>query len=121
MPRKTWVRTLRFRALAASATLLFLSVTAMRGYCPMSAPSAASKRIAGAHDCCKTGLSGQTPSCCHADTAPNTVATLKSAAAAATLPAVFIRFAPVTAPAPSTIAAVPSVSSHSPPLTVLRI
>ena len=121
MPRKAWVGTLRFRALAASATLLFLGVIAMRGYCPMSAPPAASKRMAGAHDCCKTGLSGQTPSCCHADTAPNTVATLKSASAAATLPAIFIRFAPVTAPTRSAIAAVPSVSSHSPPLTVLRI
>lgn len=121
MPRKAWVRTLRFRAVAASATLLFLSVIAMRGYCPMSAPPAASKRMAGAHDCCKTGLSGQTPGCCHADTAPNMVATLKSASAAATLPAVFIRFAPVTAPTRSTIAAGPSVSSHGPPQTVLRI
>jgi hypothetical protein len=121
VPRKAGVRTLRFRGLAASATLSFLSVIAMHGYCPMSAPAAASERMAGAHDCCKTGFNGQKPSCCHADTTPNTVATLKSASAAATLPAVFIRFTPVTAPTPSAIAAAPSVSSHSPPPTVLRI
>lgn len=121
VPRKAPVRSLRFRALAASATLLFLSVIAMRGYCPMSAPAAAFERMTGAHDCCKTGFSGQTPSCCHADPAPNTVGTVKSASVAATLPAVFIRFTSVTAPTPSAIAGIPSVSSHSPPPTVLRI
>ena len=121
MTREARFTTVRFRSLAALMVLLLLSISSIRGYCPMSVPVVESGQMAASHDCCKTGLTGQIPSCCHADIAPNTVATLKSTWAAATLPVVPVRIMPAVAQSPSAIPAPPSVSSHSPPPTVLRI
>ena len=121
MTREARFRTVRFRASATALVLLLLSTSSIRGYCPMSVPVAASGQMASSHDCCKTGLTDQIPSCCHADIAPITVTTLKSTWAAATLPVGPLRIMPAVAESPSAIAALPSVSSHSPPPTVLRI
>jgi hypothetical protein len=49
------------------------------------------------------------------------VATLKNTWAAVMLPALSVRFMPAVVPTPFAIAPLPSVSSHSPPPTVLRI
>jgi hypothetical protein len=119
--REARFRTVRFRTLAASMVLLLVSISSIRRYCPMSAPVVASEGMSGLHDCCKTGLTGGTPSCCHADTGSNGVATLKSTWAAVMLPALSVRFMPAVVPTPFAIAPLPSVSSHSPPPTVLRI
>ena len=118
MSRGARFRTVRFRALAASIVLL-LNVSAIRGYCPMSVPAAAPQQMAGAHDCCKTGLTGQKPPCCHADPAPGAAATL-TGAGAMTLPVACISQMPTSGQAASASAG-PSVSSHSPPTPVLRI
>jgi len=87
----------------------------------MSLPTEASGQTADPHDCCKKGLTGRMPSCCHADRAPNASATLKGAWAVTMLPAVSIWILPAAVQAPSAFTALPSVSSHSPPPTVLRI
>ena len=74
------------------------------------------------HDCCKTGLSGKVPSCCHAGSAQTHVAVAKSGSA----------MAPPTASAAALILSLPvdrlhiasirpALLSHGPPLTVLRV
>jgi hypothetical protein len=118
--REARFRVVRFRVLAAPVVLL-LNVSAIRGYCPMSVPAATPQQMAGTHDCCKTGLTGQRPGCCHADQAPGAAATL-TGGGAVTLPAASISDMPTSNHAASvSAAATPSFSSHSPPPTVLRI
>ena len=121
MTRKARFTTVRFRTLATSLVLLLVGISSIRGYCPMSVPVVASEGMSGLHDCCRTGLTVATPSCCHADSGSNVVATLKSTWATVMLPALSVRFMPAVVPTPSAIVAVPSVSSPSPPPTVLRI
>jgi len=93
-----------------------------RGQCFMQVVAAPAQAGTSAeHDCCKTGLTGGTPSCCHADMAPSTVARLKSASATA-LPAPLSWVLPLPVVVAAAQAAAISVAScHSPPPTVLRI
>lgn len=107
------------RALAASVLLLFGAASAGRGYCPMGAPVPTGEK-AGSHDCCKKGLTGAKPGCCHADTAADAVV-LKKSAPAVTLPAACARIVPLVEVASTYAVATSTVASHSPPPPVLRI
>lgn len=120
VPRGAPRRTDAFRALAASVLLLFGAASAGRGYCPMRAPAPTGGAQAGSHDCCKKGLTGAKPSCCHADTAADAVVLLKSVSAVS-LPAV-ARIVPVPVEVASAYAVATSTfAAHSPPPSVLRI
>lgn len=101
--------------------LLFGIADAGRDYCPMRAPAPSTGGQVGSHDCCKRGLTGARPSCCHADIAADAVILLKSASAMA-VPAAFARIAPVPVEVASAYAmATSTLASHSPPPRVLRI
>jgi hypothetical protein len=87
----------------------------------MQPPLPAAGEQRDAHDCCKKGLTGARPSCCHTDSVTVAVILLKTAAAV-TLPAgscwklpLPVEAAGVYGPPTSTVAA------HSPPPRVLRI
>jgi hypothetical protein len=74
------------------------------------------------HDCCKTGLSGKVPSCCHAGNAETPVARVKSGSVMAQPP---VAAAAVTVLLPVECPRLASIRlaclSHGPPLTVLRV
>lgn len=114
------------RAVAATLALLLGTAAVGRSYCPMRSPAPAPASTAAdaardAHDCCKKGLTGAKPSCCHADTATNAVVLLKTASmlllpcASSWLTLPPIEVASVDALATS------AVVSPSPPPRVLRI
>jgi len=108
------------RALAASVLLLFGAASAGRGYCPMRAPVPTGEQT-GSHDCCKKGLTGAKPSCCHANAAADAVV-LQKTAPAVTLAAACARILPVPVEVASAYAVATSTfASHSPPPSVLRI
>ena len=74
------------------------------------------------HDCCKTGLSGKVPSCCHADDARTHVAVVKSVSPMAQpteSAAALILSLPFERPRVASICV--ARLSHAPPLTVLRV
>ena len=101
--------------------MLVGTASVARDYCPMRAPSAAAEERSDSHDCCKKGITGAKPSCCHSDSATGGPALLKSAVFVAIL------FASTDALAADVEAATerePSrcgVAAHSPPPRVLRI
>ena len=111
------------RAIAAIVLVAFFGASAAGGYCPMAA--AGSSFVGNGvtpHDCCKTGLSGKVPSCCHAGNAQTPIAVVKSGSAM-TLPtmsgAAMILSPPVERPRVASIGL--ACLSHGPPLTVLRV
>lgn len=111
------------RAMTATVLALFFGASTGGGYCPMAAAaSALSDRGVTPHDCCKTGLSGKVPSCCHAGNTSTHIAVVKSNSVMA-LPtvsaAVLILSYPVQGPGVTStrLARLP----HGPPLTVLRV
>jgi hypothetical protein len=119
------------RALAAAVLVLLVGTGSVRGFCPMGtarppSPNTASVApAADAHKCCKKGISSKAPSCCHADVARDTVATVGKTTLA--VPAPSMMPGTVTDPqleAYSSLVRAAShraVPQHSPPPTVLRI
>ena len=74
------------------------------------------------HDCCKTGLYGKVPSCCHAGNAETRIAVVKSGSVMAQPPmsaAAVTVLLPVERPRLANIRL--SCLSHGPPLNVLRV
>ena len=106
----------------AGALLLVLgAATAVRSYCPMRSPASTAGERQDAHDCCKKGLTGARPSCCHGDSRTVAVALLKTMSAV-TLPAAASWMLPLPVEAASVYAPeASSVAAHSPPPRVLRI
>ncbi|HVR70733.1 MAG TPA: hypothetical protein VMT87_07780 [Vicinamibacteria bacterium] len=105
----------------AGAALLVLGVAiAGRSYCPMRSPASAAGEQREPHDCCKKGVTGARPSCCHADSGTVAVALLKTTSAV-TLPAAASWMVPLPVEATSVYARASSVAAHSPPPRVLRI
>ena len=114
-------RTLAFRALAGVVLLVLGAAIAGRSYCPMRSPASAAGGQRDPHDCCKKGLTGARPSCCHADSGTVAVVLLKTTSAV-TLPAGASWIVPLPVEANSIYGArASSVASHSPPPRVLRI
>ena len=105
--------------LVGALACLALLTAAGRGLCFMQATPDPTG-TADAHDCCKKGLNDRAPSCCHAESSSNALATVKKTT---TIPF------PSDAWAPSQSATWVSrdlvrprtAGSHSPPPTVLRI
>jgi len=85
----------------------------------MRSPASAVGEQRDAHDCCKKGLTGARPGCCHADSGTVAVALLKTTSAV-TLPAA-AWMVPLPVEATSVYARASSVAAHSPPPRVLRI
>lgn len=106
----------------AGVVLLVLGAAiAGRSYCPMRSPASTSGEKRDAHDCCKKGLTGARPSCCHGDSGTVAVALLKTTSAV-TLPAGASWMLPLPVEATSVYAPeASSVAAHSPPPRVLRI
>ena len=106
-----------------AALLAFVGATAVGGYCGMAAASTP-LGVDGAtpHDCCKTGLSGKVPSCCHVGSAPAHIAVIKSPSAIAQPT---VSATAMTLPRPVDRPRLASMRlaslSHGPPLTVLRV
>jgi hypothetical protein len=114
-------RTPGFRAFAGAVLLVLGAATAGRTYCPMPPPSPTTDEQAGAHDCCKQGLTGAKPGCCHADSVTVAAILLKSASVV-TLAAASSWMVSLPVEAGSLFASATSaVASHSPPSRVLRI
>jgi hypothetical protein len=113
-------RTLGFRALAAWVLLVLGAAVGGRAYCPMPSPTPAAGEQQDAHGCCKKGLTGAKPSCCHTDSVTVAVILLKTAAV--TLPAGSSWKLPLPVEAAVVYGSVTStVAAHSPPPRVLRI
>jgi hypothetical protein len=101
--------------------LVLGAATAGRAYCPMRSPAPTTGEQRDAHDCCKKGVTGANPSCCHADSVTVAVILLKSASVV-TLSAASAWIVPLPVEAGSVFASATSaVASHSPPPRVLRI
>jgi hypothetical protein len=114
-------RTLGFRALAVAVLLVLGGAIAGRSYCPMRSAASAAGSQRDAHDCCKKGLTGARPGCCHADSGTVAVALLKTTSAV-TLAAGASWMVPLPVEATSVYGpGASSVASHSPPPRVLRI
>ena len=110
------------RLLAASVVVLLGTAGVGGAYCPMRPRVGTTADQARPHDCCKKGVTGATPRCCHAASSTEAVALLKSpplvmfaAAASVRIPSVATEPAAADAPATSALPA------HSPPPRVLRI
>ena len=120
-PLEVRPRTLGFRALAGALLLVLGAAMAGRSYCPMRSSVSTASEQRDAHDCCKKGLTGAKPSCCHTDSGTVAVALLKTTSGV-TLPASASWVVPLPVEAISVYAAeASSVSAHSPPPRVLRI
>jgi hypothetical protein len=119
------------RALAAAVLVLFVGTGSVRGFCPMGTappPSPDTASVAPAtdpHKCCKKGIAGKAPSCCHADVARDSVATVGKTTLAVPAPSMVpgTLTDPQLEAAASVIRAAShrAVPQHSPPPTVLRI
>jgi hypothetical protein len=108
--------------LVGTLVCLILLTGGGRGLCFMNpAPSARPETSAEAHDCCKSGLSGKAPACCHSQAVPNVLATAKKSMVVA-LPAVTAYILqPASEPASHDPLSSRPAASHSPPALVLRI
>jgi hypothetical protein len=114
-------RTLACRALAGAVLLVLGAAIAGRSYCPMRSPASTASGQRDPHDCCKKGLTGARPSCCHADSGTVAIALLRTTPAVA-LPAGASWMVPLPVEATSVYGpGASSVASHSPPPRVLRI
>ena len=114
-------RTLRFRVIACAALLVLGVAIAGRSYCPMQSPASAVGEQRDPHDCCKKGLTGARPGCCHADSGTVAVALLKTTSGVA-FPASASWMVPLPVEATSVyVPGASSVAAHSPPPRVLRI
>ena len=104
--------------------LALLLVAACSGvsYCPMNSMAAsASGPMSGTHDCCKTGLTGVPPACCHAGIETATTAVSPTSSPLATPAVVSLAWTlPPLGRDVVDLAAV-SVHVHSPPSAFLRI
>ena len=101
--------------------LVLGAAIAGRSYCPMRSPASTAGEQRDAHDCCKKGVTGARPSCCHADSGTVAIALLKTTTAV-TLPAAASWMLPLPVEAPSLyIVNASSAAAHSPPPRVLRI
>lgn len=110
------------RAFPAVVLLMLVSAWVSRAYCPMTVALSAAQGKTNAHDCCKTGLTGTTPSCCHVDDAANRPATLKSAPTmAAHVPSAFAWSLTLPFQSGAHVRTSNLIPAHSPPLTILRI
>ena len=109
------------RRLIGTLACLALLTGGGRGLCFMQAGRPLTGDTADAHGCCKKGLSNTVPGCCHSESRPDSVATVKKTTSVAFHP-------PVPSALPQAVASV-SIDlvtaragvSHSPPPTVLRI
>ena len=101
--------------------LVLAAAGGLRGYCPMTVVSAALAGTGDPHACCKAGMSGRLPGCCHADLAPSAAATVKAPAAAVPIPTTSHWDLLEPAVAVASVPAVLPTYSHSPPPLVLRI
>ena len=91
-----------------------------RAYCPMRPPEAEAGQKRDAHDCCKKGLTGAMPGCCHTDSVTVAVILLKTTAV--TLPAASVWNLAVPVEGASVHGSTSSTAAaHSPPPLVLRI
>ena len=111
------------RAIATALLLAFFGASAAGGYCPMAAAgTAVTGNEVTPHDCCKTGLSGKVPSCCHAGDAQTHVAVVKKGSAMAQ-PTVSAAALILSLPVERLRVASTRLAclSHGPPLTVLRV
>jgi hypothetical protein len=106
---------------AAAVLLLFSfgSVTAVRAYCPMPRAGEAAAEEADPHACCKAGLSGSLPSCCHSDEAP--VAATAKAGGSAAPAARTCAFVAAPHAGASLTPAGPARPAHGSPPIVLRV
>lgn len=109
------------RRLLGALLGLALFTAGGRGLCFMQAAPSAPAKTADAHKCCKKGLSGKAPSCCHLQAGTNVPARVEKTTVLAVSNAVVVLLrqtvvGPSSEPAPAR-----SPSSHSPPPTVLRI
>jgi hypothetical protein len=87
----------------------------------MRSPASPADEKRDAHSCCKKGLTGARPSCCHADSGAVAVAVVKTSPAV-TLPAGTSWMVPLPVEATGVYAPeASSVAAHSPPPRVLRI
>ena len=121
MARQARPSTFGSRALAAAVLLVLGAAVTGRAYCPMQSPVPAAGEQTDAHGCCKKGLTGAKPSCCHTDSVAVAVILLKTAASAA-LPAGSAWKLPLPVEASSVYGSTTStVAAHSPPPRVLRI
>lgn len=114
-----WAQSLR----AAAATLLLVMGTATigRGYCPMRLPPVSGAPDSQEHDCCKKGITGARPGCCHANSGPGAQALSKAALLLATIaPSARVLDAPFEL-RESRHSVRWLVAVHSPPPSVLRI
>jgi hypothetical protein len=107
---------------AAAVLLLFSfgSVTAVRAYCPMPRAGEAARAEADPHGCCKAGLSGTVPGCCHSDDAPAAATAAKPGGSAAPASRTCAFVAAPQAGASLTPAG-PARSAHGSPPIVLRV
>ena len=109
------------RAFAAVVLMLLAGGWAARGYCPMTVAVDAARGKASPHDCCKSGLTGKAPRCCHADSDANTQATIKAGPQPVRG---VVTCAWMLAPSPEACGFAPKPSAftsvHSPPPSVLR-
>lgn len=100
----------------------FFGASAAGGYCHMAAASGAvSDSGVSPHDCCKTGLSGKVPSCCHAGNAQAQIAMVKGSVMAQ--PTTWVPAVSLSIPVERLRVAGIRLAclSHGPPLTVLRV
>jgi hypothetical protein len=108
--------------LVGTLVCLILLTGGGRGLCFMNpAPSARPETSAAAHDCCKKGLSGKAPACCHSRAVPNVWATAKKSIVVALLAFSTYVLAPASEPALHDPLSSRRPGSHSPPALVLRI
>jgi hypothetical protein len=111
------------RRVVGTLACLALLAGGGRGLCFMqaAAPAGAAAAKQDAHNCCKKGLSGEIPSCCHTQEAPNVMAAAKQSGTAV-FPASIADVSPdVAAPAIRAHAMPRFAWSHSPPPLILRI
>ena len=110
------------RARSACVLLVLGLAWASRGYCPMKVAVATARQMADPHACCKNGLSEKPAGCCHSDWGANTAATLADGSAGSLPAPLFLATflaAPIQSPAPRAPRFL--ISTHSPPLPLLRI